>query len=76
MLIYDFIEVNTSHRIAPLQMLYIATLTYILKVTHFWKYDNVQYLENGESERKMSSTAFIEIDIRYRLTINPVILTT
>ena len=38
-----------SHRIAPPRMLYVVTLTYIVKVTNF----KFEYLENGESWRKM-----------------------
>ena len=43
-----FIEVDTSHRLAPMRMLYMVTVTYIFKVTQFLEIC-LQYLENGES---------------------------
>ena len=48
-----FIKVDISHRMAPLQMLYMVTLTYIFKVTTFLElYNiNIQNLENGKLVR-------------------------
>ena len=55
-----------SHRIAPLWMMSIVTLTYIFKVTQFIEIMIFNMWENSETVRasgKCSSMTFIEIDI-------------
>ena len=75
----SFTKVDTSHRMTPLSLkrliLAIDWHNYkcctslpwpiFSRLWNFWKYINVQYLENGEASEKCSSIT--EVDILYRM---------
>ena len=62
-----FIEVGIRHRMAPLRMLYIVTLTYIFKVATFWKYIIYSIWKTVRANEKcLRMIFFIAVDIRHR----------
>ena len=58
-----FIEVDTSHRMRPLRLLYIMTLTYIFKVTNL----KCEYLENFAFIKQIGQAANVPANL-HRLT--------
>ena len=62
----SFIEVNNGNRMAPLRMLYIVTVIYILKVTQFLEIILYNIWNTVRACEQCSGMPFIEVDIRYR----------
>ena len=61
----SFIEVDISHRTAPLRVLYIVTLNYIFKVIQVLEIIIYNIWKTVRANEKCSSMAFIEVGIRF-----------
>ena len=58
-----FIEVDISHRMKPLKILYIVTLTFIFKVTQFLEIIIYTISKTVTASKNCTSTTF-KVDIR------------
>ena len=71
MLKYDFVEVDIRHRMAPLRILYIITLTHIFKVKNLY----ANLWKTVRASEKCSSMTYIDIHhIIHSRTVTNVVL--
>ena len=63
-----FIEVDITHRMATLRMLYTVSFTYIFKFTTFLEIIIFNISITVSTWKKCSRTSFIEVDTSHRIT--------